>query len=80
MIKAWKHFWDKFLNNESYFIARVRSATAGLALCGGLFAHETAVSLGWSWIEKPLKVAALAGMVIAFLMRAGEKNKPEEKP
>lgn len=74
MLKAWRSFWDQFLNNEAYFIARVRALVAGMALCGGLFAHETAVELGELWLEKPLRIVGVLGVMISFLMRAGEKN------
>ncbi len=71
MLQWWRDFWDKFLNNEPYFIARVRSAVMGAALLNVAFAHDFAVNTGLLWAERPLKVAGAAAGLIALLMRAG---------
>lgn len=77
MIQWWKNFWNEFLNNEAYFIARVRSAFGGAALLSVGFAKDFAEQTGWGWSERVLKIIGAIGLLIALLMRAGEKNKPE---
>lgn len=80
MLKWWRHFWDRFLNNEAYFVARVRSAFGGLAVLSVGFADSFAVQTGWVWSARVLKIAGALGVLVALLMRAGDKNpKPEEK-
>lgn len=74
MFKAWKHFWDRFLNNEAYFIARVRTLVMVVGASGGLFGKQLADALGSPRLEAPFKVAAVVCMGLSLLMRAGDKT------
>lgn len=81
MIQAWRNFWDNFLNNEAYFIARVRAVVMFFAVGGIAFAHDVSESLGFPGLERWLKLAAIVASAVAVLMRAGEKNEPKpEEP
>lgn len=80
MFKWWRRFWDRFLNNEAYFVARVRSAFGGAALLSVGFAHEFAEQTGWAWSERGLKIAGAIGLLVALLMRAGDKNVKASEP
>lgn len=74
MIKAWRAFWDQFLNNEAFFIARVRALVMFFALSGLTFGHDLAESLGWPGVERYVKVLAVVCGGISLLMRAGDKT------
>lgn len=81
MFKAWRNFWDNFLNNEAYFIARVRAVVMFFALSGVTFGHDMAEALGAPALEKYIKIVAVVCGGISLLMRAGEKNEPpKEQP
>lgn len=74
MKKWWLDFWDRFLNNEAYFVARVRSAFGGMALLSVGFAKEFASMTGWGWSERVLKVIGAIGLLVALLMHAGSNT------
>lgn len=74
MITWWRNFWDSFLNNEAYFVARVRAVVMAVAASGGLFAEETSQALGLPWVARVMKIAAVLAMGVAVLMRAGDKT------
>lgn len=74
MIKAWREFWDNFLNNESYFIARVRALVMFFALSGLTFGHDLADALGSPKVEKYIKIVSVVCGGISLLMRAGDKT------
>lgn len=74
MRKWWRNFWDNFLNNEAYFIARVRSMVS-LISTGALIAGKRfAVILNKPWLEPVGEVIGMVGNAAAFLMRAGDKT------
>jgi hypothetical protein len=74
MLKFWRGFWDNFLNNEAYFIARTRSLVFVVAASGMTFGHDLAEAMDVPHIEKYIKVAAVLCGGLALLMRAGDKT------
>ena len=74
MFTWWPRFWDRFLNNEAYFVARVRALVMGLSLGGLAFAKDMGDALGSPAVGKWLKVLAVVCGGIALLMRAGDKT------
>lgn len=74
MLMAWRNFWDAFLNNEAYFIARVRSAVGAVALGGVAFGNDLAEAMGTPSVAKYIKIAAILAGGVSLLMRAGDKT------
>lgn len=74
MLRWWRDFWDRFLNNEAYFVARVRSFFGAVAMLSVGFARNFAETTGWAWSERILKIAGAIGLLVALLMRAGDKT------
>lgn len=74
-------FWDKLQATEGKIVARVRAGIAALALIGTAEAHTFAEMISLPAAEAWIKRAMGASVVLAFLLRAGEKNdKPDAKP
>lgn len=74
MRKWWRNFWDNLMDNEAYFIARVR-AVVSLVSTGALIAGKRlAVIFNKPWLEPLGELIGMAGNAAAFLMRAGDKT------
>lgn len=73
--------WDKLQEAEGKIVARVRAAIFAGALLGVSEAHNFAEMLTWPASEVWFKRVFGVCMVLALLLRAGEKNdKPDVKP
>lgn len=72
--------WDKLQAAEGKIVARVRAVIFAGALLGVSEAHNFAEMLTWPSSEVWFKRVFGSCMVIALLLRAGEKNdKPDAK-
>lgn len=74
MRKWWRNFWDNLLDNEAYFIARVRATVSLVATSSAVVGHRLSVMFAKPWIADVGDLLGIAGNGVAFLMSAGDKT------
>jgi hypothetical protein len=66
--------WDRLQAAEAKVVARIRAGVAALSLIGAAEAHTFAEMISYPSAEVWIKRAAGVSLVLAFLMRAGDKT------